>query len=213
MSKKAAVKKVAVPNFMDTITNNAKVAPTTKAKKVDDSILQNAPKEVKADISKIIAAKKAAKKAKSEITVAEKSIIEYGQRYKDIEAEDGRFKKSYKIAGNGTDTVNFVTANKWSFNNDDINEIKDVIGPNADEMLPSSFNVSIKQEIFADTEEGKAKQKELMELLGDRWNDFFDTTVSYKPVDDFDSRIYELDADKRNDLNVYMKQSKASVRG
>jgi DNA-binding ferritin-like protein (Dps family) len=213
MSKKAAVKKAAAPSFMDTIANNAKVAPTTKAKRVDDSILQNAPEIVKADISKIIAAKKAMKKAKSEITVAEKSIIGFGTTHKDAEAENGRFKKSYKIAGNDNDMVTFVTANKWSFNTDDITEIKEVLGKNADDLMPSSYNVSIKQEIFDDTEEGKAKQKELMELLGDRWNDFFDTTVSYKPVDDFDSRIYELNADKRSDLKVYMKQSKASVRG
>jgi hypothetical protein len=53
-----------------------------------------------------------------------------------------------------------------------------------------------------------------MELLGDRWADFFDTKVSYKPSEDFDSRVYtELDEDGLNDLNVYMKQSKPSVRG
>ena len=210
MSNKAAAKKVAAPSFMDTIAGNAKVAPTTKAKKVDDSILTDAPKAVKADITKILAAKKTMKKAKSEVTVAEKSIIEYGQTVKDTEAFAGRFKKSYKIAGNNNDTVTFVTANKWSFNTDDIAEIKEVLGKKADEMMPSSYNVSIKSEVFTD----KAKQEELMKLLGNRWNDFFDTTVSYKPVDDFDSLIYtELDKAKLDDLNVYMKQSKASVRG
>jgi hypothetical protein len=210
MSNKAAAKKVATPNFMDTIAGNAKVATTTKAKKVDDSILQDAPKEVKADISKIIAAKKAMKKAKSEVTVAEKSIIEYGQTVKNTEAFDGRFKKSYKIAGNDNDTVTFVTANKWSFNTDDIGEIKEILGKNADDLMPSEYNVSIKPEVFTD----KAKQEELMKLLGTRWNDFFNTTVSYKPVEDFDSKIYtELDEDKMNDLTVYMKQSKPSVRG
>jgi hypothetical protein len=211
MSKKAAVKKVeAAPSFMDTIAGNAKVAPTTKAKKIDDSILQNAPENVKADISKMVAAKKTMKKAKSEVAVAEKSIIEFGNKHKNTEAFAGRFKKSYKIAGDNDDSVNFVTANKWSFNTDDITEIKEIIGDNADEMLPSSYNVSIKSEVFTD----KAKQEELMKLLGTRWNDFFDTTVSYKPVEDFDAKIYtELDENKMADLAVYMKQSKPSVRG
>ena len=205
-----AAKKATVPNFMDTIAGNAKVEPTSKAKKVDDSILQNAPEAVKADITKMIAAKKTMKKAKSEAAVAEKSIIEFGIKHKDAEAFAGRFKKSYKIAGNGDDTVTLVTANKWSFNTDDIADIKEIIGENADEMLPSSYNVSIKSEVFTDD----AKQKELMKLLGDRWNDFFDTTVSYKPVEDFDSKIYtELDESKMSDLAVYMKQSKPSVRG
>jgi hypothetical protein len=211
MPKKATAKKAAaVPNFMDTITDNAKVAPTTKTKKADDNILQNAPSGVKEDISKIIAAKKTMKKAKSDVAAAEKTIIAFGQGHKDDEAFAGRFKKSYKIAGDADDTVTFVTANKWSFNTDDINDIKGIIGENADEMLPSNYTVSIKPEVFTD----EAKQKELMTLLGDRWNDFFDTTVSYKPVEDFDSRIYrELDKAGIDDLNVYMKQSKPSVRG
>ena len=207
---KANAKKAAAPNFMDTIAGNAKVAPTTKAKKVDDSILQNAPEEVKADVTKILAAKKTMKKAKSDVTVAEKSIIEFGKKHKNTEAFAGRFKKSYKIAGANDDSVTFVTANKWSFNTDDIADIKEIIGKNADDLLPSSYNVSIKPEVFTD----KEKQDELMKLLGTRWNDFFDTTVSYKPVEDFDAKIYtELNEEKMTDLAVYMKQSKPSVRG
>jgi hypothetical protein len=212
----AAAKKTktaAVPNFMDTIAGNAKVAPTTKAKAADASILTDAPKAVKEDITKIIKAKKVAKTAKSDITAAEKSIIDFGKKHKDERAFAGSFKKSYKIAGEGDDTVTFVTANKFSFNTDDIGDIKEILGEKADEMLPSSYHVSIKPEIFEDTKEGKAKQKELMELLGDRWADFFNTTVAYKPVDDFDSRIYqELDESGMKDLAVYMKQSKPSVR-
>jgi hypothetical protein len=195
---------------MDMVAGAAKVAPTKKAKSADTDILTHAPDAVKADISKIIKAKATMKKAKSEVAVAEKSILDFGTQYKNSEAFDGRFKKSYKIAGNGKDKVTFVTANKFSFNTDDVGIIKEILGAAADEMLPSEYKVSIKQEVFTDD----AKQKELMELLGARWNDFFDTTVAYKVSDDFDSRIYkELDENGLNDLNVYCKQSKPSVRG
>jgi hypothetical protein len=219
MTKSATAKKVAennakVPDFMATITGNATVKPTTKAKAADASILTNAPKAVKADITKIIKAKKVAKTAKADITAAEKSIIEFGKNHKDKLAFAGNFKKSYKIQGESVDdVVNMVTANKFSFNTDDIADIKEIIGEKADTMLPATYGVSIKSEIFEDTVEGKAKQKELMELLGDRWNDFFSTTVSYTPCEDFDKLIYnELDEAKMKDLAVYMKQSKPSVR-
>jgi hypothetical protein len=203
-------KKDATPDFMATITGNATVKSTTTAKTTDASIITNAPKAVKADVGKIIKAKKVAKTAKADITAAEKSIIDFGKKHKDKLAFAGNFKKSYKIQGETADeVVNFVTANKFSFNTDDIADIKEIIGKNADALLKAEFNVSIKSEVFTDD----AKQKELMELLGARWNDFFDTTVSYKPVEDFDKLIYnELDEAEMRDLAVYMKQSKPSVR-
>ncbi len=209
MTATAKAQKTA-PSFMDTIAKSAKTKTTSKAKKVDNSILTNAPDNVKADIDAIIKAKKAMKKAKSEVTVAEKSIIDFGQNHKDKMARAGSFKKSYKIQGNGDDTVTFVTANKFSFNTDDVEDIKEILGDAADEMMHSRYDVKVKADVFTDEE----KQAELMELLGDRFADFFETTVSYKVSDDFDSRIYrELNESKMDDLKVYVKQAKASVRG
>ena len=213
MTAKAAAKKTetaAKPNFMDMVAGNAKTKPTTKAKKADASVLNHAPAEVKANIKTLVAAKKTMKKAKSEVAVAEKSIIDFGLQHKHSEAFDGRFKKSYKIAGDDDTQVTLVTANKWSFAPADVGIIKEILGDEAEEMLPTTYNVSIKPEVFTDDE----KQAELMELLGDRWNEFFDTTASNKPCDDFDEKVYKvLDADELNDLNVYCKQSKPSVRG
>jgi hypothetical protein len=210
MPKKATAKKAAAPNFMETITGNAKVESKSKAKKVDDSILTDiVPNEVKADIKKLVDAKKAMKKAKSEATVAEKSIIEFGVAHKDREAFAGNFKKSYKIAGDDDTTVTLVTANKWSFNDDDLDEINEILGDEADDLIEKDYTVKIKSDVFTDEE----RQQELMALLGDRWNDFFETTVSHKPVSDFDEKIYKLGKDKVDDLRVYMKQSKPSVRG
>jgi hypothetical protein len=208
MSAKANKKAKATPNFLDTITANAKVASKSKAKAKDDSILEP-PSNIKDDIKTLKAAKATAKKAKSDISLAEKSIIEFGRNHKDAQAFAGNFNKSYKIAGHGDETVTFVTANKWSLNTDDINEINEIIGDAANEMLPATYNVKVKAEVFTDEE----KQQELMELLGDRWTDFFETTVSYKPCDDFDKKIYSLGKDKVDDLSVYMKQSKPSIRG
>ena len=53
---------------------------------------------------------------------------------KDEKAFSGKFQKSYKL-GTSDSHVNFITANKWSFKEDDVNDIKDIIGTNADEMM------------------------------------------------------------------------------
>jgi len=195
------------PNFMDTIGASAKVEKKAPAKKADAAIIKDAPANVKADITALIAAKKKAKEAKSEITNAEKSILEFGRKNHDDEAFAGRFKKSRKIAGEGDDTVNFITANKWSFSPDDVDDIQEILG-DAD-LIEKDYVVKINSEVFTD----EAKQKELMELLGDRWNDFFETTVTYKVSENFDEAIYtELKPDGMADLKSLMKQSKPSIR-
>ena len=207
MTAKAKKAENNVPNFMDAINANAKVEPKGKAKKVDDTIIQDAPTNVKADISLLIKAKKKAKEAKAEIASAEESILTFGRERHDNEAFAGRFKKSRKIAGNDGDTVNFITANKWSFTPDDVPEITEILGDN-DDLIKKDYVVKINQEVFTDD----AKQKELMALLGDRWNDFFETTVSYSVSENFDEAIYKLESKKVADLKVYMKQSKPSLR-
>lgn len=209
MTAKAKKADKATPNFMDAINANAKVEKKGKAKKVDDSIIQDAPENVKADISKLIKAKKKAKEAKADIASAEGSILTFGKDRHDTEAFAGRFKKSRKIAGNDDDTVNFVTANKWSFSPDDIDDINGILGEDNADLIEKDYVVKINGEVFTD----EKKQKELMELLGDRWNDFFETTVTYKVSENFDEAIYkELNAEQVADLKVYMKQSKPSIR-
>lgn len=204
-----AKKKANTPDFMATVTGNAKVTEKGKAKKTDDTIITDAPENVKADITNLIAAKKKAKEAKSDITKAEKSILEFGRGRHDDEGFAGRFKKSRKIEGTEGNTVNFITANKWSFSPDDVEDINGLLGKAADDLIEKDYVVKINQEVFTDD----AKQKELMKLLGDRWNDFFETTVTYKVSENFDEAVYtELKPDGLADLKVFMKQSKPSIR-
>ena len=204
-----AKKKETAPDFMATVTGNANVEKKTAAKKQDAAIVTDAPENVREDITKLLAAKKKAKEAKSEITKAEKSILDWGKNRHDTEAFAGRFKKSFKVQGSDDDTVTFVTANKWSFSPDDVEEISEVLGDAADNLIEKDYTVKINSDVFTD----EAKQKELMELLGDRWNDFFETTVSYKVAENFDEAVYnELDENGLNDLRVFMKQSKPSIR-
>lgn len=207
MPKTAKKAKAAAPNFMDTITGNAKVAEKKPATKANNSIITDAPDYVKADIDELLKAKKAAKAAKATIAQKETSIIEFGKKHKDAQAFAGNFNKSYKIQGAGDDTVTFVTANKFSFAASDVEDIEEILKD--DIALDKDYVVKIKNEVFTDD----AKQKELMALLGDRWNDFFDTTVVNSAPEDFDKKIYGLGKERKEDLEVLMKQSKPSVRG
>ena len=207
MPKTAAAKKNTAPDFMATITGNAKVADKKVASKAKDGIITDAPQNVKEDITALIAAKKTAKIAKATITQKEASVIEFGKAHKDAQAFNANFNKSYKIQGEGDDTVTFVTANKFSFSTDDVPEIEEIL-EDSDIELDTKYVVTVKGEVFTD----EAKQKELMALLGDRWTDFFDTTVVKTVPTDFDKKIYGLGKDKKDDLEVLMKQSKPSVR-
>ena len=204
--KKAAKKIDNAPNFMELVTGNAVAAEKKVAKKANSNIIMDAPSNVKADIDELLKAKKAKKIAEATITQKETSIIEFGKKHKDMNAYNGNFNKSYKIQGAGDDTVTFVTANKFSFAKDDLPQIEEILAD--DIKLNKEYAVKIKGEVFTD----EAKQKELIALLGDRWTDFFETTVTTTIPEDFDKAIYGLGKERKDDLEVLMKQSKPSVR-
>jgi len=72
--------------------------------------------------------------------------------------------------------------------------------------------------VLADDEENLEKvsqrlEKILMEKMGDRFNEFFEVESSRKVTENFDEEIYKrFDADTVQDIKVYVKQSKPSIR-
>ena len=193
-------------NFDEMIDSNAKKkAPKKKAKKSAEII--SVPDNVQKEIDNLIKAKKDKKVAESDIKKAEPTIIEHGIKLKDEKAYSGKFQKSYKL-GNDDSHVNFVTANKWSFKEDDVEEIKEILGDKADDMIIEEKEVKLKSEVFKD-EELKAR---FVEMVGREFPEFFETVVSHHVSDDFDEKVYDLDEDDYEDLKLLMKQSKPSLR-
>ncbi len=140
-------------SFDDLLGSNIIKKAPKKATKKSAAILI-VPENVQVEIDSLIKAKKAKKVAESDIKKAEPSILEFGNNLKDEKALAGKFQKSFKI-GTDESNVNFVTANKWSFKEEDVDEIKELIDlaeGNADEMMIEERGVKLKKEVFSDPE-------------------------------------------------------------
>jgi len=193
-------------SFDDLIGSNAKTKEKAKPKK-SNAVILPVPENVQVEIDSLISAKKAKKVAESNIKKAEPTIIDFGLKLKDDKAFSGNFKKSYKL-GTDESNVNFVTANKWSFSEDDVDDIKDIIGEKADDLIIEHKEVKLKAEVFSNDE----LKKKFVEMVGRDFPEFFETVVSHSVSEDFDEKVYDLGKDAYEDLKLLMKQSKPSLR-
>jgi len=193
-------------NFDDMLNTNKKTKTPAKAKKANAEITP-VPAAIQTEIDNLLAAKKAKKIEDSNIKKAEPTIIDFGIKLKDEKAYSGKFQKSYKI-GSDDNHVNFVTANKWSFKEDDVDEIVGILGDKADNMIVEETEVKLKADVFKN-EELKAK---FVEMVGAEFPEFFETVVSHHVSTDFDAKVYDLPEEDYSDLKLLMKQSKPSLR-
>lgn len=198
-------------NFDDVVKDSAKPKSKTAKKANGKEIITNASKAVQDAISNVIKAKSEKKKAESNIKIGETPIIEFGNSIKDERAFNGDYNKSYKIQGKTPDeVVTFVTANKFSHNEDDEEDISELMGEeNFDEMMPKDYVIKVKPEIFNDP----AKQKFLMKQMGEKFSEYFEVESSRKVISTFDEELYKrFDADKVADIKVLIKQSKPAIK-
>lgn len=198
-------------NFEQVVESSATPKSKKAKSKVEKEIILDAPQEVKDAITKVIKAKADKKKAESEIKVNETPVIGFGKDLQDGRALSGDFNKSYKIQGaNDEDVVTFVTANKFSHKEDDEEEIAELMGEeNFDELIPKSYKITVKEEVFADSD----MQEFLMTKMGKRFNEFFEVESSRKVVPTFDEELYKrYEQEEIDDIRVYVKQAKPSIR-
>lgn len=191
----------------DSMLDSNKVKKTDAKSKKSNAEILPVPADVQVKIDSLLNAKKAKKTAESDIKKAEPTIIEHGINLKNEKAFSGKFQKSYKL-GTSDSHVNFVTANKWSFKEDDVPEIKELLAEKADDLIVENKEVKLKSEVFSDNDL-KAK---FVQMVGDTFPEFFETVVSHHVSADFDEKIYDLDEGTFEDLQLLMKQSKPSLR-
>jgi len=166
------------------------------------------PDHVKAAIDRYNVAKEKMNQGKAEMTNEEPVIIDHVKAEQDKEAYAGNFKKSYKIEGNKS-KITFVTANKFSINPADVEEIKDILGDSYDNLIEEKPNVTLKETVLQSAE----LQEKLISLVGEHFAEFFETTVTVKVKEDFDKNIYNhVDKDTLDALRIFVKQNKPSLR-
>lgn len=102
-----------------------------------------------------------------------------------------------------------VYANKFTIHPEDDGQLMELLGDNYEYLITKRFSVKLKSAVFED----EALQAELMELVGDRFADFFDTEVKLNTCDNFSQIIYQaVEPEQLDNLRVFARQYKPSIR-
>lgn len=192
--------------FMNAVKNSDKVE-KAPAKKKSSAAVINPSDSIKESVDKLVKSKADLAVAKADIASLEPEIIEIALKVQTNDALKGNFRKSYEIRGN-VNTVKFVSANKFSIVEGDVDDLKVVLGDDFDNLITTSYTVKLKAEVFENDE----LSDELMNLLGDRFGDFFETITNRKVCEDFDKKLFDLDPDVREDVKLLTKQAKPALR-
>lgn len=208
----------------------AKVIPIEKAKELDDDFLNvlqktettkpktkkskgsaelTAPAAVKNAIDSFNVAKVDKKKAEGTMKKHEPTILEFVKKEQDKVGFDGKFVKSFDVEGNDS-KVKYVSSNRHTVANDDVNLIKDILGDKFNSLVERKWNIKVKDDVLS----SRKMQKELMEIMGERFGEFLETSSKLVTSDDFDSKVFEAveSQEDLDDLRTFVKPYKASLR-
>lgn len=197
-------------SFDEMIAASAKPAAKKTAKKKAASYV-SVPKKIASAIKSYLECKREMKAIKSDMSMHEGILLEHFQNHHDTEAFNGKFAKSHKFSADDDNVINFVTANKFSIATEDAGIIEEICsehGVDPSDMIEKKYTVKLKDEVFENDE----LKKKLMKLVGDKFGEFFETTVSVETSEKFDEKMYELGEDGLADLRTYAKQKKPSLR-
>lgn len=191
----------------------AALAATKKAdsdtpKKGKMPVIADAPEEVKAAVDQYQEAAAQKKQAEGVMDVCGPVILDHARARMDADGFAGRFSGSYAIVGHTT-TAKVVSQNKYSLSADDEGQLAEILGEQFPNMIQKKFTVALKAEVFENPE----LQAALMEAIGDRFPEFFETKVSMGVCEGFNKEVYRvLSPESLENLRVFAKQYKPSIR-
>jgi hypothetical protein len=194
------------PSFAETLAQTAKVA-EAKAKKSKMPTLQPTP-DVAQAVDDYQEAKIQYKMAEATMDQAGTILQEFVRQHQDQDGFKGHYQGSYAVMGI-KHSAKVVYANKFTLNAEDKDNLKEILGEHYDYLLSEKYSVKLKGSVFED----EALAAELMELLGDRWGDFFDTEVKLSVCEDFSRVVYQaVEPEQLDNLRVFARQFKPSIR-
>ena len=192
--------------FMNAVKNSDKVEKAPAKKKNTGPVITPSD-AIRESVDELVSAKKNFAVAKADIAALEPEIISAAREIQEADALKGNFRKSYDVRGHDS-TIKFVSANKFSIAEDDVKELKELLADEYDNMVKEDIKVSLKAEVFADDN----LSDELMDLLGDNFQKFFETTIKHSVREDFDKKLFSLSADVREDVKDIAKQAKPALK-
>lgn len=201
--------------FKKAIAKESKPATPAKAKSTNKAYIEVTP-EVKVAVDNFVAANKAEKAAKAEKAFNETTIIDHVRKVQDTDGFANKHQKSYDVPGN-TESLKYVSKNQASINSEDAETIKSMLDSDYDYLMDEQITVTLKSEVFDDDD----KQEELMELLGEKFAEYFDVTTKLSVAEDYDKNIYSVVKGKNKNakqaeldkVRTYVKMYKPALRG
>jgi hypothetical protein len=207
MGSLVALKKQQGLSFGEALKQAKSSEPKAKGKKSAMPTLEATP-EVKQAVDDYQEAKTTYKMAEATMNHAGEILMEFVRQAQDQEGFAGRFNGSYALMG-VKHQAKVIFADKYSLNSEDEGELAAILGENFDSLIEKKFSVKLKEQAFTD----EALQAELMELVGERFADFFESTVSLGVCDSFNQLIYQVVKPEQLDgLRTFARQYKPSIR-
>jgi hypothetical protein len=148
------------------------------------------------------------KQAEAAMNAAGETIMAAVREHQDADGYAGRYQGSYAVIGN-RHQVKVIYANKFSINAEDEEALAELLGGHFETLVEKKFSVKLKDEVFTDD----ALQAELMDLVGERFAEFFDTTVNLSVCEGFSREIYRAVSEEHLPmLRTFARQYKPSIR-
>ena len=193
--------------FQDMLKKTA--APKKPAAKKSEVPFLVVPAELKEVVDAYVEAKKRMKEAEADVEMAGGQILEYARGCQDKAGFEGRFHSSYKLQGH-TEKVTFVSTNRYSINPDDRDKLSELFGEEGyAELIEEVYSVKLKDEVMTD----EFLQGQLMDLVGDQFERFFETTIALKAADGFNAAVYRhVNPEHLESARVFCRQYKPSLR-
>jgi len=193
--------------FNQLMKSSAKVESSKPAKKKVPIL--DTPDDIKVIVDAYIKAKSEENKAKAEKENLGDTLIEFVRPIQDKDGFNGNHRHSYAIQGTENNKATYISKNQFSINAEDLGEIQDILGEYFDQLMEQKFIVTLKEEVFEDP----ALQNELMEMMGDKFEEFFDTVTKLRVKERFDEKIYDyMDENSLGDIRVFVRPYRASLR-
>lgn len=202
----ALKQKPAGTSFGDMLKKTA-TAEKPKAKKSSMPTLTATP-EVAEAVDKYQESKINHKQAEAAMNDAGETIMAFVRDHQDAEGFEGRYQGSFAVIGN-RHQAKVIYQNKFSINPEDEGELTSILGDRFDTLIQKKYSVRLKAVVLDDEE----LQAELMDLIGERFGDFFETTASLTVAEGFAKEIYQaVIPEQLPALRTFARQYKPSIR-
>ena len=203
-------KKTAV-SFTDMLKGSAVTKGEVKKKKNEAPQLK-LDKKLDTLLETFLTNKEASKNAETVYREAELPLIEFARTEQTKRALTGDFQPTFALIGS-KNTVKFITSDSFSVpqSAEVIEALKTELGDEFDRIIEEKPQVVLKDDVFTNPE----KQAALATLLGEKFSDFFQTTITYAAKDGLNEKIYQLSGgseEKLAKLRTFLQQRKPSLK-